>query len=159
MPLALLFHYLMLNMFRMLIHPSSGACDLFVEYFMGCIALVRCVLVLRCGLAVVVWYPYAGWGTNNEIIKQVTSSWSLFFQLSESLVRQNLITTSFVAAIKIYINSLICKAMGYVIVWADYARPWRVPLTRLIKHQSQWGQKSSVSRWWGSLVTCTDCIN
>ena len=28
---------------------------------MGCIALVRCVLVLRCGLAVVVWYPYAGW--------------------------------------------------------------------------------------------------
>jgi len=24
MPLALLFHYLMLNMFRMLIHPSSG---------------------------------------------------------------------------------------------------------------------------------------
>ena len=26
---------------------------------MGCIALVRCVLVLRCGLAVVVWYPYA----------------------------------------------------------------------------------------------------
>ena len=88
MSLASLFHYLLLNMFRMLIHPSSGACDLFVElfqvlccsgsmcvgvtlwfgwggvvsgcrlkhcyslyYFMGCIALVRCVLVLRCGLA------------------------------------------------------------------------------------------------------------
>ena len=33
-------------------------------YFMGYIALVRCVLVLRCGLAVVVWYPYAGWGTS-----------------------------------------------------------------------------------------------
>jgi len=29
------FHYLMLNMFRMLIHPSSGACDLFVELFHG----------------------------------------------------------------------------------------------------------------------------
>jgi len=28
MSLALLFHRLMLNMFRMLIHPSSGACDL-----------------------------------------------------------------------------------------------------------------------------------
>ena len=26
---------------------------------MGCIALVQCVLVLRCDLAVVVWYPYA----------------------------------------------------------------------------------------------------
>ena len=77
-----------------------------------------------CGLAVVVWYPYAGfppqpnhnvtpthiepeqynpwnnstnksqapedgcinirkcWSLNNEIIKQVTSSWSLFIQLS-----------------------------------------------------------------------------
>ena len=30
-----LLHYLMLNMFRMLIHPSSGACDLFVELFHG----------------------------------------------------------------------------------------------------------------------------
>jgi len=35
MSLALLFHYLMLNMFRMLIYPSSGACDLFVELFHG----------------------------------------------------------------------------------------------------------------------------
>ena len=35
MSLALLFHYLMLNMFRMLIHPSSGACNLFVELFHG----------------------------------------------------------------------------------------------------------------------------
>jgi len=35
MSLALLFHYLMLNMFRMLIHPASGACDLFVELFHG----------------------------------------------------------------------------------------------------------------------------
>jgi len=33
MSLALLFHYLMLNMFRMLIHPSSGACNLFIELF------------------------------------------------------------------------------------------------------------------------------
>jgi len=31
MSLALLFHYLMLNMFQMLIHPPSEACDLFVE--------------------------------------------------------------------------------------------------------------------------------
>ena len=59
MSLALLFHYLMLNMFRMLVHTSSGACDLLWIYFMCCIALVRCVLVLRCGSAGVVWYPYA----------------------------------------------------------------------------------------------------
>ena len=35
MSLASLFHYLMLSMFRMLIHPFSGACDLFVELFHG----------------------------------------------------------------------------------------------------------------------------
>ena len=35
MLLALLFLYLMLNMFRMLIHPFSGACDLFIELFHG----------------------------------------------------------------------------------------------------------------------------
>ena len=68
MSLALLFHYLLLNMFRMLVHPSSGDCDLLWIYFMCCIALARCVLVLRCGSDGVVWYPYAG-----EIIKQVTS--------------------------------------------------------------------------------------
>jgi len=35
MSLALLFLHLMLNMFLMLIHPSSGACDLFVDLFHG----------------------------------------------------------------------------------------------------------------------------
>ena len=57
--LALLFHYLLLNMFQMLVHPSSGACDLLWIYFVCCTSLVRCVLVLRCGSAGVVWYPYA----------------------------------------------------------------------------------------------------
>ena len=60
MSLALLFHYLLLNMFRTLAYPSSGACDLLCIYFMCFISLVRCVLVLRCGSAGVVWYPYAG---------------------------------------------------------------------------------------------------
>ena len=55
MSLALLFHYLVLNIFRVLnIHPQELATYLLI-YFMGCIALVRCVLVLRCGLAGVVW--------------------------------------------------------------------------------------------------------
>jgi len=48
-------------MFRMLVHPSSGTCDLLWIFFMCCIALVRCVLVLRCGSAGVEWYPCAGW--------------------------------------------------------------------------------------------------
>ena len=131
MSLALLFHHLLLNKFWMLVHPSSGACDLLWIYFMCCISLVRCMLVLRCGSAGVVWYPYAGWSSashhttppqpnhtvtptyiepeqyntwnkstisrkllkmdvltfetcwavNGEIIKWVTSSWSIFIQL------------------------------------------------------------------------------
>ena len=55
MSLALLFHHLLLNVFRMLVHPSSGACEL-----LWFISLVRCLLVLRCDPAGVVWYPYAG---------------------------------------------------------------------------------------------------
>ena len=35
MSIVLLFLYLMLNVFRMLIRPSSGVCDLFVELFHG----------------------------------------------------------------------------------------------------------------------------
>ena len=53
MSLALLFHYLLLNIFRMLIHPSSGACDLFDELFHG----------LYCSgsmcIGVTLWF---GWG-------------------------------------------------------------------------------------------------
>jgi len=51
MSLDLLLHYLLLNMFRMLVHPYSGACDLLWIYFMGCTALVRCVVWY-----VMVWY-------------------------------------------------------------------------------------------------------
>ena len=42
---------------------SSGVCDLLWIYLLGCIALARCVLVLRCGSAGVVWYLYAGCST------------------------------------------------------------------------------------------------
>ena len=53
MSLALLFPYLMLNLFRMLIQPSSGACDLFVELFYG----LYCFGTMRVG--VTLWF---GWG-------------------------------------------------------------------------------------------------
>jgi hypothetical protein len=53
MSLALLFHYLMLSMFRMLVHPSSGACDLFFELFRG----LYCSGSMCVG--VTVWF---GWG-------------------------------------------------------------------------------------------------
>jgi len=63
MSLALLFHYLMFNIFRMLIHPSSGACDLFVElfhelYFSGSM----CV-------GVTLWF---GWGTGFSLHPDTT---------------------------------------------------------------------------------------
>jgi len=61
MSLALLFLYLMLNMFRMLIHPSPGACDLFVELFHGfyCSGLmcVGVTLWFGCGGVVSVCRP------------------------------------------------------------------------------------------------------
>jgi hypothetical protein len=50
MSLVFLFRYLMLNMFRVLIHPSSGACDLFVELFfdvMYCCVRIE-VFALAC---------------------------------------------------------------------------------------------------------------
>jgi len=57
MLLAFLFHYLMLNMFRMLIHSSSGACDLLVELFHGlyCSGTMRVGVTLWFGLGGVVY--------------------------------------------------------------------------------------------------------
>jgi len=70
MSLALLFLYLMLNMFRMLMHPSSGACDLFVVLFHGlycsgsmCVGVTLWFGwggVVWCGIRMLVWYPHAG---------------------------------------------------------------------------------------------------
>ena len=54
MSLAFLFHYLMLIMFQMLINPSSGACDLFVELFHG----LYCSGTMCVG--VTVWFG-CGW--------------------------------------------------------------------------------------------------
>jgi len=51
--LLFLFHYLVLNMFQMLIYPSSGACDLFVELFHG----LYCSGMMYVG--VTLWF---GWG-------------------------------------------------------------------------------------------------
>jgi len=54
MSLALLFHYLLLNMFRIYIHPQELATSL-LSYCMGCIVLVRlCVGVTLwwCGIRV-----------------------------------------------------------------------------------------------------------
>jgi len=54
MSLAFLFDYLMLCMFRMLIHQSSGACDLFDELFHG----LYCSGSMCDG--VTLWYSWGG---------------------------------------------------------------------------------------------------
>ena len=62
MSLALLFYYLMLNMFRTLVHPSSGACYLFVELFHGfyCSGLMGwCYGVVWLGwCGILIWYYF-----------------------------------------------------------------------------------------------------
>ena len=61
MSLALLFLYIILNMFRMSIHPSSGSCDIFVElshglYYSGWMC-VGVTLWFGCGGVVSVCSP------------------------------------------------------------------------------------------------------
>jgi len=118
MSLALLFHYLMLNMFRMLIHPSSGVCDLFVELFRGLYCsgtmlfgwggvVSGCRLkpehtsyqsnttheitqqISRKLLRMDVLTSETCSALNNEIIKQVTSNWSLYLFNYEDDARSN----------------------------------------------------------------------
>ena len=120
MSLVLLFHYLLLTMFRMLVHPSSGACDLLWIYFMCCIALVRCVLVLRWNKSTIsrkllkmdVLTFETWWAVNSEIIKQVTSSWSIFIQLCVILV--NDVPEMIIITFRM-INT--CRIMYYKIIW------------------------------------------
>jgi len=64
MSLVLLFHYLMLNVFRKIIHPSSGACDLFVELFHG----LYCSGSMCVG--VTLWFGCGG--TTQEITQQIS---------------------------------------------------------------------------------------
>ena len=54
MSIAFLFHYFMLDIFRILIHPSSVACDLFVELFEG----LYCSGSMCVG--VTVWFGWSG---------------------------------------------------------------------------------------------------
>jgi len=87
MSLALLFHYLMLNMFRILVHPIWVACDLFVELYHG----LYCSGSMCVG--VTVWF---GWGgvvslcrlkqcfTTHEITQQFARSWIMDVLTSET---------------------------------------------------------------------------
>ena len=62
MSFAFLFHYLMLNVFRMLVQPSSGTCDLFVELFHG---LYRSGM-MRVGVTLIVPEQYNRWNNSTN---------------------------------------------------------------------------------------------
>jgi len=89
MSLALLFHCLMLNMFRMLTHSSSGACDLFVELFHA----LYCSGSMCVG--VTLWF---GWGGVVSVCRLHTSNQSnttheITQQISRKLLRMNVLTS------------------------------------------------------------------
>ena len=71
MSLAFLFHYLMLNMFRMLIHPSSRACDLFV------ISWVVLLWFDVCWCYVVVWLGWCGIRMQAEALLLFSFTWNM----------------------------------------------------------------------------------
>jgi len=78
MSLAFLFHYLMFNVFRVLIHPSSGACDLFVELFHGlCCSGTMCI-------GVTLWF---GWGSVVSGCRNLMSLAFLFHYLMFNMFR------------------------------------------------------------------------
>ena len=81
MSLALLFLYLMLNMFRMLIHPFSGACDLFVELFHG----LYCSGSMCVG--VTLWFGWGGVVSVCRLFMAITQ------QISRKLLRMDVLTS------------------------------------------------------------------
>ena len=92
MSLALLFHYLMPNIFRMLVHPSLGACDLFVVSFYG----LYCSGTMRIG--VTVWF---GWGgvvsgcrlqQHQHASYQSNTTHEITQQISRKLLRMDVLT-------------------------------------------------------------------
>jgi len=81
---AFLFHYFMLKMFLMIIHPPSGACDLFVELFHG----LYCSGTMRVG--VTVWF---GWGGVVHTSYQSNTTHEITQQISRKLLRTDVLTS------------------------------------------------------------------
>jgi len=90
MSLALLFHYLILNMFRMSIHPSSGACDLFIELLHG----LYCSGSMRVG--VTLWFSWGGVVSGCRLkpaSNQSNTTHEITQQISRKLLRMGVLTS------------------------------------------------------------------
>jgi len=89
-----LFYYvsLLLNMFWMLIHPSSGACDCLVCYCIGCIVLAWDVLVLHSGLAFTAQYSLCNnTQSSRKLLKMVVltseTCWAIYWHNKASDIK------------------------------------------------------------------------
>jgi len=60
---------------------------------MGFIALVRCVLVLRCGLAAVVWYRMQAQALAVQYNYQSNTTHEITQQISRKLLRMYVVTS------------------------------------------------------------------
>jgi len=83
MSLAFLLHYLMLNVFRMLIHPSSEACDLFIELFHG----LYCSGSMCVG--VTLWFGWGGVGS----VRRLKHCFNLYTDTTPSHSNHNVTPT------------------------------------------------------------------
>jgi len=60
---------------------------------MGCIDLVWCVLVLRCGLAVMVWYPNVGFSQHQHTSNKINTTHEITQHISRKLLRMDVLTS------------------------------------------------------------------
>ena len=90
---------------------------------MGCIALVRCVLVLRCGSAGVVWYPHVGWSNASACVRII----SLFTaqhvsNVSTSIFRSLRIIVDFFMCCIVLVRCVLALRCGSAgVVWYPHA--------------------------------------
>ena len=94
MSLTFLFPYLMLNMFQMLIHPSSGACDLFVELFHGmyCSGMMCVGVVSGCRLGFSL-HPDTTPPQPNHTSYQRNTTHEITQEISRKFLRMNVLTS------------------------------------------------------------------
>ena len=91
MSLALLFLYLMLHMFWMLIHPSSGACDLFVELFHGLYCCMQAEALLQPAYRYHITPAKPQRNTNTS--NQSNTTHEITQQISRKLLRMDVLTS------------------------------------------------------------------
>jgi len=95
MSLALLFHYLMLNMFQMLIHPSSGACDLCFGLFHGlycsgsmCVGVALWWCGIRMQAEALMFQPASGYHTTTTQHQHTSNQNNTTHEITQHISRK-----------------------------------------------------------------------